>query len=335
MFKNSQKIVWRELHYRRLCFSVIITAIILCSSSLAANAENTIVSPNKRLKVEFYLTAAGAPRYSIMISGKTVLLDSKLGLVRDDADFTNNLKLISASKPERVSERYEILTAKRRFNNYQAMRTVFHLQTADGKKLDIVFQISDDGAAFRYFFPETDSKKHSLRREVHHFIFCRKLALGFSRWRSREPAGKNRSRPTRNITRKKFPLERLRPGCGLDLSRTFSFGRNLAARQRNRNVAKLLRHAAEFTSHRTVNTRSAFPDPRENFGAGAVNPESRLPWLNALANYRVGQSARLWPNPHWGLIWRKNRHSSGKWISIKSRQIVLELDLARRRADEI
>ena len=114
-----------------------------------------IASPDGRLAVDFRLDEAGAPRYAIRLDGKLVLQESRLGLVRDDTDFSRGLRLLSASGAVPVRDRYEILTAKRRLNDYRANRKVFRMQTAAGQKMDIIFQVSDDGVAFRYFFPET------------------------------------------------------------------------------------------------------------------------------------------------------------------------------------
>ena len=151
-----------------------ITAIVLCSGIAGAAAETKVISiasPNGRLAVDFHLNADGAPRYAIQSDGKLVLRDSRLGLVRDDADFSQGLRLISESRTETVRDKYEILTAKRRMNDYRANKKVFHLQTAGGQKMDIIFQISDDGVAFRYFFPETNSAIHKLIVEVSSFHF--------------------------------------------------------------------------------------------------------------------------------------------------------------------
>lgn len=154
--------------------------MIICAGALVAavntkaNSEtkaNSVASPNGRVKVNFYLNAEGAPRYAIQLDGKSVLLESQLGLVRDDANFSSGLRLLSTSKIARVRDRYEILTAKRRINTYSANRAVFHLQTAANQKLDIIFQVSDEGVAFRYFFPETNAKKHRLTDETSSFRF--------------------------------------------------------------------------------------------------------------------------------------------------------------------
>ncbi|MGI8995972.1 MAG: glycoside hydrolase family 97 N-terminal domain-containing protein [Pyrinomonadaceae bacterium] len=62
-----------------------------------------VASPNGRLGVDFRLDADGAPRYAIRLDGKPVLRESRLGLVRDDADFSRGLLLLSTSRavPER------------------------------------------------------------------------------------------------------------------------------------------------------------------------------------------------------------------------------------------
>jgi len=60
--------------------------------------------------------------------------ESRLGLIRDDEDFPKGLKLVSESKVERVQDRYEILTAKRRLNVYQANRKVSIWQRQRGRR---------------------------------------------------------------------------------------------------------------------------------------------------------------------------------------------------------
>ena len=54
-----------------------------------------------------------------------------------------------------MEDRYELLTSKRRNNVYRANRRVVELQTAGGARMDIEVQVSNDGFAFRYVFPET------------------------------------------------------------------------------------------------------------------------------------------------------------------------------------
>lgn len=277
-------------------FRRLIIVLIICTGSLVTASEmkaKSVRSPNGRLKIEFYLTVEGAPRYSIELDGKPVLLESKLGLMRDDADFSANLKLLSASKTERVSDRYEILTAKRRVNNYLANRTVFHLQTAAWKKVDIIFQVSDDGAAFRYFFPESDGTKHRLIEEISSFRFLpgtrawlQPMAAARTEWKESQPSYEE-------FYQKDIPVGTPSP---------IGAGWVYPARFRSNDVWVLLSETGISRNYCGTRLRHesgggeykvGFPDPKENFQGGAVNPESKSPWLTPWRLIAVGSLATI------------------------------------------
>jgi hypothetical protein len=163
-----------------------IMAIILCSGVARAVPEpatSQIASPDGRLVVDFRVDEAGAPRYAIRLDGQLVLQESRLGLIRSDADFSHGLSFLSGSRVIPVRDRYEILTAKRRLNDYRANRKVFHLQTAAGQKMDIIFQVSDDGVAFRYLFPERSAETFRLTEEVTSFKLLQVRGRGCNRCR--------------------------------------------------------------------------------------------------------------------------------------------------------
>src|SRR5919205_3649843 len=122
-------------------------------------AQNyTITSPDKRITVT---CNPGDATYNVSYKGETVLKDSKLGLIREDEDFSKGLKVIKASAPVTVKDNYTILTAKKKNITYTATQRSIQTETPSGKRLKIVFQVSNDGVAFRYEFPEqsTDIKK--------------------------------------------------------------------------------------------------------------------------------------------------------------------------------
>ncbi|MDX2146449.1 MAG: glycoside hydrolase family 97 catalytic domain-containing protein [Planctomycetota bacterium] len=112
-----------------------------------------VASPSGRVVVAFELNGDGVPRYSIRLDGRIVLDWSRLGVVRDDADFSRGLRLHSFSTQQPVQDRYESRTSKRRHNVYEARRMVATLAATSGQLMSIVFQASDDGAGFRYEFP--------------------------------------------------------------------------------------------------------------------------------------------------------------------------------------
>ena len=262
----------------------------LVAASFGAGAESqplTIASPDKRIVVTFHLDATGAPRYAVEFKGQRALQDSKLGLIRDDADFSKNLRFVSASRNESVKDRYEILTAKRRLNFYRANRKEFHLQTADRKKMDIIFQVSNDGVAFRYFFPETDSTIHKLSEEVssYHFLpgakaWLQPMSVAKSGWKRVNPCYEE-------LYEKEIPVGTPSPLAGWVYPALFRSGETwmlVSESSLPRNYCATRLRGESPDGEYSV----GFPDPRENFHGGAVNPESTLPWLTPWRFIAIG-----------------------------------------------
>ena len=129
-----------------------------------------IPSPDKKVVVNFKVIQKKA-WYSVRLNKELVLDSSKLGLIREDDDFSNNFTIISASAMAPITNKYEILTAKRKINTYKANKQVFHLQNLTGQKLDVIFQVSNDGVAFRYFFPDSSKALTQINEEVTSFHF--------------------------------------------------------------------------------------------------------------------------------------------------------------------
>ncbi|HVS54100.1 MAG TPA: glycoside hydrolase family 97 catalytic domain-containing protein [Opitutaceae bacterium] len=236
-----------------------------------------LASPDGRLVAEFRLNADGAPRYAIRIAGHPALEESKLGLVRDDADFSTGLKLAAESAVEPVRDDYEILTAKRRMNHYAANRKTFHLLAAGGRKLDIFFQVSNDGVAFRYFFPETSAEVRRLRDEVSSFHF----PAGTRAWLQPMSAAKTGWAQV-NPCYEEFYEKDIAAGTPSPLA-----GWVYPALFRSGDTWLLVTEGSLGRNYCGTRLRAespdreysvGFPDPRENFQGGAVNPESTLPW---------------------------------------------------------
>ena len=259
---------------------VVAAAIFLAATANAAQTNDTqIASPNGRLRVDVSLDSAGTPYYSVQLDGKQVLRDSKLGLQRDDADFSTGLKLASTSASRRVADDYTLLTSKRRFNHYVANRRTLGLQTATGQKLDIVFQVSDDGVAFRYSFPETSATLRRLLSEATSFNFLpqtrawlQPIAVAKSGWASANPSYEE-------IYDKDIEVG-TPPGTGAGwvypaLFRTDATWMLISETALGRNYAgtRLL------STWRSSEYRVGFPDALESIGNGPVNPQSTLPWV--------------------------------------------------------
>jgi alpha-glucosidase len=136
---------------------LIILAITFFNDTFCMKSY-TITSSNTKISVEFWLTSKGEPFYSVFYSGSIILKQSKLGILRSDNDFTSNLYLDSVSNVSLDTDNYTLLHGKRLNCSYSGNKRVFYLENANSKKMEIIFQVSNDGVAFRYYFPgKTDS----------------------------------------------------------------------------------------------------------------------------------------------------------------------------------
>ena len=255
-------------------------ALLAAGQSTAPDAKpDSVASPDGRLVVDFRLNSAGAPRYAIRLAGQPVLQESRLGLVREDADFSRGLRLEGSSPTTSVNDRYEILTAKRRVNTYRANRREFHLQTAAGQRLDVIFQVSNDGVAFRYRFPGTDARTLRLQEEVSSFHFLpgtrawlQPIAVARSGWSQANPSYEE-------YYEKDIPV---------GTPSTLDAGWVYPALFRSDDTWLLVSEVAASRSYGGTRLRSespdgeyavGFADPRENRAGGPISPESKLPWL--------------------------------------------------------
>jgi hypothetical protein len=157
----------------RFLFQSAWLIFLILQGTVAGAQQRTykLTSPDKSVVITFELNHLGNTFYSISKNNQAVLQRSKLGLMREDGDFTNKLKFASASKITVVTDKYEILTAKRRLNTYRANKQVFHLLNAAGQQLDIIFQLSNEGVAFRYYFPEKSADVKRITQEKTSYKF--------------------------------------------------------------------------------------------------------------------------------------------------------------------
>lgn len=252
-----------------------------------------IASPGGELAAEFLLNGDGAPRYRIRYAQQIVLEDSRLGLQRDDGDFSRQLRLISASDTEIVQDRYELLTAKRRVNTYRATRKVVHLRNADGQPLDVIFQVSDDGVAFRYRFPNTDPAVHQLRAETTSF----KLPVGSRAWLQPIAVAKSgfaQSNPSyEEYYGRNLPVGAACPtGAGWVYPALFRAGDTwlLVSESGLGRTYCGTRLAPEAPDGEYA---VRFADPREVFPGGPAAPEAPLPWVTPWRLIVVGSLRTL------------------------------------------
>lgn len=163
---------------KNLTFLVILSTISFFADGICSESY-TLKSPDGKISVNFWLTPSGEPVYSVSHSGTVILKESKLGIIRIDGDFSKNLSLDSASVQKLISDKYTLLHGKRLQCNYAGNKQIFYMKNAVSKKMEIIFQVSNDGAAFRYYFPEKTEKAVNIIKELtsYHFDLAAKAFL--------------------------------------------------------------------------------------------------------------------------------------------------------------
>ena len=137
-------------------------SILMTSSVLAWAGDVVVSSPDGQLQVTVN-NAGGRLFYSATHGGQTVMEPSALGLKTSIGDFTRNLSLLDHQQ-ETVENHYSMRGTKASKGNYMATKAVMNLQTKDGMKFSVVFQVSNHDIAFRYEIPRQKFDKKDYKR---------------------------------------------------------------------------------------------------------------------------------------------------------------------------
>ena len=131
--------------------------------------SHAVKSPDGKIAVNFWLTPIGEPAYSVSYLGEIILKQSKLGIIRSDEEFSAHLTPDSVSHVSIVTDNYTLLHGKRLHCNYTGNKRVFYLKNANSKIMKIIFQVSNDGVAFRYHFPKKNDAAITIFKELTSF----------------------------------------------------------------------------------------------------------------------------------------------------------------------
>ena len=272
-------------------FALLHFAFCLCPC-MAKDNEYSISSPDKRISVYFWISDDKSAYYRIGFSGAAVLQQSKLGLIREDGDFSKGVSVDSVSDIETVKINYEMLQGKRRNCSYTGNRRIFHLRNSSGQKMDIIFQVSNDGAAFRYYFPEKSETVKKIKEEVTSFNFLRgtkawiqPIAEAKSGWCQTQPSYEEHYK--QGVETDKVPHS----NAGWVFPALFNYDKywmliSETAPDRDYCGCRLKQDSA------SNELSIGFPQAAEVFPGGVLNPESKLPWYTPWRIIAIGDSLK-------------------------------------------
>ena len=278
----------------RIHCKILLRIIILLSIGHNASSQQVVIrSPDNRIVVTVSLQKGGKVYYTISAEGKEVLQSSRLGIVREDEDFSADMNWLDASAATDIRDNYSILTAKKSKISYRATRRTVYLQSAGGKKINIIFQVSNDGVAFRYFFPEQSSMIHKIKEEVTSFhlnedarTWLQPKAEAQSGWEHSNPSyeesylmDESAGKSSPSLNGYVFPAL-FHSNDQWILVAEAGLGPNYCG-------TNLRQHAplGEYSI--------GFPQPTEGMKDKPVNPESMLPWYTPWRVIAIGSLATI------------------------------------------
>jgi len=139
----------------KLLFYVQIVFLV----SFACNPNNNqlnVISPDKKLEVNFLLNNNGQMKYLINFGGKRVIDTSSFGFdFSDQKPFGTNLEIVNSSFFT-FDETWETVWGEQRFirNNCNELKVELKEKGKNGRKCFVVFRVFNDGVGFRFEFSE-------------------------------------------------------------------------------------------------------------------------------------------------------------------------------------
>jgi len=303
------------------------TAMSLLLTIVSAKPETDVLSPDKRISVHLELKEGNA-FYAVFFSGKPILMPSKLGIVREDEDFSSKLTLESFTNVETITDNYTLGYGKKLNCSYTGNKRVFHIKNASGKMMDIIFQVSNDGVAFRYYFPDSSTDIKKIKQEISSFHFIKSTKA----WLQHCPDSKTGWKESQPSYEENYDM-----GIDAGTSAPFQAGWVFPALfnydkywfvisetglGRNYCASRLSQQSPD--GEYSIN----FPQSTEYYTKGVVNPESVLPWyspwriiaignnLATVAESTLGTDLAI-PAKYDASSYLKPGHASWSWVIMK------------------
>jgi len=259
--------------------TILIIVLSLLSVSCNQKKENLQFENEKQtLKVNFSLDSNRTPYYQVLYNNKIILDTSQLGIIREDANFYTDMSIINIDGPNAIKDSYTMLQGKQKNITYLANQYTVHLKNKTGNLMDIIFQLSDDGIAFRYNFPETSSdlKKIAEEKTTYNLIdntsaWLQPMSKAKTGWESTNPSYEEHYEMDVPVNTKSqigegwvYPALFKSGTTWLLVSESGLNENYCGSRLTYNDAAKAL--------------QVTFPQKEEIFPNGALNPESKLPW---------------------------------------------------------
>jgi hypothetical protein len=260
---------------------------ITIGNQLHAQQLAQLQSPDRSIALKVSVSASGDIQYSIQKAGVNIIEPSALGLMMQGHDFSHGMKLVSKLKPEYITESYQTKNAKKSSIIYQANQLVLSFVNEEQKKMDLIFRLSNDGAAFRYSFPWIKNNE-TIVKEISAFSF-NKNTRAWLQPMSEAKTGWEHCHPSYE----EHYLQNIAVGAPSPLKSGWVY----PALFKTNDTWVLITEAAldgTYCGTRLLNDSASavysigFADPREVFTGRGYLPQNNKPWLTPWRIITIG-----------------------------------------------
>lgn len=133
-------------------------------------AGERLASPDGGIAIDFNLSETGRPVYSVTFEGEEIIRPSGMGFrLKDTSPMTEGFRIDSVTRSQTDETWTPVWGENSTVRNRYGSMTVHMSQPIGGvqtRRLDIEFRAYDDGAAFRYVFPEQDTDRFIISDEL-------------------------------------------------------------------------------------------------------------------------------------------------------------------------
>ncbi|MDP4277114.1 MAG: glycoside hydrolase family 97 catalytic domain-containing protein [Bacteroidota bacterium] len=249
---------------------VLFLLIAIFSNLLLMAQQATVVSPNQKLVAELYKPAMNGSWYLKVEYNREnnpveVIPAIRLGLSREDQEFSDNLKLLKQTKVRLIAESYHSIHGKRSECSNQASEVTFSFENDQKSRLNLVVRVYNDGLAFRYEFPD---KGGCLVVKDEYTSYC--IPANTQRWLEKwNTANENVYTPQHDGQLQQswgYPalFQKTGTGCWYLIHEAALDGNYCGSKLSN------VRNRDEY--------KITFPDATDGNGLGASCPSIQLPW---------------------------------------------------------
>ena len=126
----------------------LLSAIVLLMGSVAAICQETISSPDGKMKV-IVSDEGGCPKYQVKLDDQVFIQSSPLGLKMNFDDLTQGLTLKSCDV-SKFEDEYTLKTTKQSHVKVVATEGICRFEKDGREALDVIFRVTNCDVAYRY-----------------------------------------------------------------------------------------------------------------------------------------------------------------------------------------